>query len=93
MTWGIAASGASRVQTFRLKMQTRVLVAGAAESWNAEYTPFRRSLSKRMRFRQEKAGKKPEFIISTRPGIDWMSLGLALAIGLVCRYVNIRIPW
>jgi len=43
--------------------------------------------------RRDKASGKPEFVISMRPGIDWFSLGTALLIGVVFRYVNLRIPW
>jgi hypothetical protein len=41
----------------------------------------------------DKPGGKPEFVISMRPGIDWLSLGIALLIGVACRYVHFRIPW
>ena len=37
--------------------------------------------------------EKPEFVISLRPGIDWLSLGIALLIGVVFRYVHFHVPW
>ena len=37
--------------------------------------------------------EKAEFVISVRPGIDWLSLGIALLIGVVFRYVHFRVPW
>ena len=37
--------------------------------------------------------KKAKFVISARPGIDWFSLGIALLIGVVFRYVHFNIPW
>jgi hypothetical protein len=37
--------------------------------------------------------EKPKFVISVRPGIDWLSLGIALLIGVVFRYVQFSVPW
>ena len=37
--------------------------------------------------------EKTEFVISLRPGIDWLSLGIALVIGVVFRYVHFHVPW
>jgi hypothetical protein len=45
------------------------------------------------KFRSDSDSEKPELVISLRSSVDWLSLGLALFLGIVFHYVNIRVPW
>lgn len=43
--------------------------------------------------RSQPPEKAPDANFSLRPYIDWISLGISLLLGLLCRYVDLHLAW
>ena len=68
----------------------------AAKRQNKE-SPLTRRLTKSDTTMQRSELGKPKQpkvgIFTLRPHVDWISLGIAVLLGLLVRFINVHIPW